>query len=219
MAVVLRKAVAELWEKGERQTWKEGERVLGVGWEAGGRRIAAKAVNMPTTPTVGPRREAYEQARRVHDRIGEDWVQIWAGGRNADVEHGRKEIEGLGERGLPTQTTLGGRVFGSWLQQVRMWQVDSHKPINKRGTWRHNRTKQWYELDHFTVSAGVKRACLQIRTFQGVADHRGKQMVMQLGREGKRKRRTERKQKFLAIEAKRKEGRVGRLNMEDFREN
>lgn len=152
----------------------------------------------------------------------QDWGGLGpnlGGGRNADVEHGRKEIKGLGERGLPTQTTLGGRVFGSWLQQVRMWQVDSHKPINKRGTWRHNRTKQWYELDHFTASAGVKRACLQIRTFQGVADHRGKQMVMQLGREGKRKRRTERKQKFLAIEAKRKEGRVGRLNMEDFREN
>ena len=57
-------------------------------------------------------------------------------------------IGGRTRCGLATDTTTGGRFPRDWSAR-KVCHVDSFARITRRGTWRHNVTYQWYELDYF----------------------------------------------------------------------
>ena len=91
----------------------------------------------------------------------------------------------VGNKGLQTPTTLGGRLLKEFVATSDLVHLDSWKPIKHRGTWRHARTSQWYELDGFLLSSSLYTAVQPgMSTFSTsgiLSDHMGKRMHLHLG--------------------------------------
>ena len=90
--------------------------------------------------------------------------------------------ETVGKHRLNTPTAGKSKQFVEWLASRGLKHVDSHCTCGRRGTWWHGCAKKWYELDCFSTNIPItpgRWSKLNTFTMDG-ADHRGKDIMLQL---------------------------------------
>ena len=78
--------------------------------------------------------------------------------------------------------------------------TDTHFNIPRRGTWQHNTTKQWYELDGMVTQIGTQSRVQRIRTrpTAALSDHHAKEFYVRFTTLASTTRRHQRRQRFQA---------------------
>ena len=215
VGVLLCNNLAQQWEYGGRKLFAhdQSDRVLGVGLTVHGRSLALVANYTPAGGSVGLKRDHYDQAWQLSTSISsQSYEQFWGGDWNGHISGFETDLRHVGNFGLCTPTTSGGRVLKEFLVRSSLRHVDSHRRFPCRGTWRHNQTKAWYELDSFAVSESLFSS-VQRRMFtfslQGVSDHMGKGLRLQLGSLQARATRLKRRSYWQALQQKQWRSRNG----------
>ena len=88
----------------------------------------------------------------------------------------------IGKHRLNTPTARKSKQFVEWLAIRRLKHVDSNCTCGRIGTWWHGYAKKWYELDCFITNIPITPGrWSQLNTFvMDGADHRGKDIMLQL---------------------------------------
>ena len=152
VGLLLRLPFAMLWEQGERKVFYEDAsgRMLGIAFCYQGRDVVVGANYSPASAEVGHRRSHMGEFLSLFRRIqAQNFEQLWGGDWNAHLKGDGIASSNFGPRGLQTDTTMGGRVLREALTSTPLIHLDSFAAIKFRGTWQHNQTKKWYELDFF----------------------------------------------------------------------
>ena len=86
------------------------------------------------------------------------------------------------------------------LQSQQLTKTDTHFYVPRRGTWQHNTTKQWYELDGMVTPIGTHSRVQRIRTRPTAAfsDHHAKEFLVHFTTLVSTTRRHQRRQRFQA---------------------
>ena len=156
VGLLLRKPYAMLWEQSGRKTfWEDSSgRLLAVAFCYQSRQLCFGSNYSPACPEVGPRREHMSTFLTLFRRLASlDFEQLWGGDWNGHISCEPATSKHFGARGLATPTTMGGRVVREGITGTPLMLLDSFAAIKYRGTWRHNQTNSWYELDYFIGTA------------------------------------------------------------------
>ena len=101
-------------------------------------------------------------------------------------------------------TSARGKTLEKWLRAQQLTKTDTHFfYVPRRGTWQHNITKQWYELDGMITPIGTHRQVQRIRTRPTEAlssDHNAKEFYVHLRTLASTSRRQQRRQRFQSHE-------------------
>ena len=202
VAIVLNASLAQLWEKsGRRVHSTDSDRLLAVEFPHFDHNLYLVCNYTPAGCKIGEKREHYTYARALHAKCDSSTagVQLWGGDWNGHISSSESEAPVIGTYGISqVPTTAGGRVLKEFLRGTNLSHVDSHRPCKCRGTWRHNITHDWYELDSFLISAPhLHQVNSRLFTFPAVADHLGKGGSLHLGSLAARRRRLQRRDKWL----------------------
>ena len=202
VAIVLKASLAQLWEKaGRRVHSTDSDRLLAVEFPHFAHTLCLVCNYTPASCKIGDKREHYTYARALHAKCGSSTagVQLWGGDWNGHISSSELEAPLIGTYGISqVPTTAGGRVLKEFLRGTTLSHVDSHRPCKCRGTWRHNMTQAWYELDSFLISTShLHQVNSRLFTFPAVADHLGKGGSLHLGNLDARRRRLQRRDKWL----------------------
>ena len=188
VGLLLRNSVAQLWEQQGRPSFAldASDRLAGIAVCIHGRKLALVSVYSPAGADVGSKRRHYTHAQQLCNMLKDETLEICIGGDfNGHIGVNDGFGQQVGNKGLHTPTTLGGRLLKEFVATSDLVHLDSWKPIKHRGTWRHARTSQWYELDGFLLSsslyAAVQPGMSTFSTSGILSDHMGKRMHLHLG--------------------------------------
>ena len=159
----------------------------------------------PAGAIAQEKRQHYSQAEWIHQRCS-DRLQLWGGDWNGHISAHEQEAPHIGPFGISKQqTTQGGRILKEFLRHTKLSHVDSHRPCMHRGTWKHNLTAQWYELDGFFISSEYLHVVnRKLFTCSGIADHLAKVCFLHLGTLASRERRVKRRKLWKKRQAAQK---------------
>ena len=202
VGIVLKASLAQCWERAGRILHHtDSDRLLAIELPLFSQWISLVSNYTPASSKIGDKREHYSFARVMHQLCGRqgEAVQLWGGDWNGHISAGEAESQTIGSLGISSvETTPGGRVLKEFLRGTALSHVDSHRPCRCRGTWRHNLTNAWYELDSFLISTShLHQINPHLFTFPGVADHLGKGGSLHLGNLAKRRKRLQRRDTWL----------------------
>ena len=212
VGLIMRNAVAVHWERQGRELVHrpDSDRLLGVVVQLFGRSMAMVANYTPAGTVVGMKRAHYDAARSLHAELHEcGHEQIWGGDFNGHLGGGDGDGVHFGNYGLPTATTMGGRMLKEFAVRCALCHVDSWRSIACRGTWYHNICHKWFELDAFLVEKHALSHVQQMMfTFaaRGISDHMGKAMHVHLGAPSLRAKRQKRKKCWQGVRAQQRPG-------------
>ena len=97
-------------------------------------------------------------------------------------------------------TSARGKTLEKWLRSQQLTKTDTHFYVPRRGTWQHNITKQWYELDGMVTPVGTHRRVQRIRTrpTAALSDHNAKEFYVHFATLASTTRGHQRRQRFQA---------------------
>jgi hypothetical protein len=174
VGVVFSPAAYQAWsDAGSKKATYGSGRVLSVEWAQRGEPWRLVSVYAPTHQHDEQTKiEFYDELTRACNVpattalvVGGDF-NARAGTRAADAE----------DDDLPVGIHGGarnhnGEMLVSWAGALGLKIVNSFRPLSKRGTWYHPRSKQWYELDYF-ITSDLGRVCRFSITEGMDSDHR-----------------------------------------------
>ena len=172
------------------------DRLLSLGFSIHGEYVHFTANYTPAGQSASEKRQHYQEAQKLHLQcLDVSSFQIWSGDFNGHVAAGEAEPEVLGSHGLTSpSTTAGGRILKEFLRGTQLCHVDSFHDCNARGTWKHNLTHEFYELDVFLISRSHAHLVgTHMGTFPGVSDHLAKTCFVHVGNLVKRQQRMARR--------------------------
>ena len=86
----------------------------------------------------------------------------------------------IGPHTMRQCTSARGKTLEKWLRSQQLTKTDTHFYVPRRGTWQHNTTKQWYELDGMVTPIGTYSRVQRIRTrpTAALSDHHAKEFYV-----------------------------------------
>eukprot|EP00959_Pyramimonas_sp_CCMP1952_P031134 652718-Pyramimonas_sp.AAC.1 len=120
------------------------------------------SVRMPTSCTSSYRIQTDSGLSELRRRcqLAHEGSEIIGGDWNGHV--GRDVVSNevqLGSESMLQKTTVGGKAFLRWLSSTsNLVNTDSFYKILDRGTWRHQRTGQWSDLDKYVLSMDMHKS-------------------------------------------------------------
>eukprot|EP00929_Paragymnodinium_shiwhaense_P091558 TRINITY_DN51482_c0_g1_i1.p1 TRINITY_DN51482_c0_g1~~TRINITY_DN51482_c0_g1_i1.p1 ORF type:complete len:298 (+),score=26.88 TRINITY_DN51482_c0_g1_i1:456-1349(+) len=147
------------WMKGGQHLFFVHERIMHIELVTQrGRRLLAGSFYGFTGGLAMERLKYYQALKDAHEKY-EGIAQFWPGDANAHISP-YDGFDGLhnGKHGLRVPATVHGKQLLKELMMTKLALADSFKHSKSRGTWQHNRTRGWYELDIFVVGSAYSRS-------------------------------------------------------------
>ena len=201
--IVLGHAARQAWEKAGRKVRVLHDRILGIPLQSCGGLSWIYSIHAPTGVTAAQYNEFLNiietNINTNHDDLSEAFYII--GDWNAHIGRDSKPDKVIiGPHTMRQSTSARGKTLEKWLRSQLLTKTDTHFYIPRRGTWQHNTTKQWYELDGMVTQIGTQSRVQRIRTrpTAALSDHHAKEFYVHFTTLASTTRRHQRRQRFQA---------------------
>ena len=179
------------------------DRILGIPLQSCGGLSWIYAIYAPTSVTAAQ----YDDLLKIienniitkHEDLSEAFYLV--GDWNAHIGRDSKNDKvTIGPHTMRQCTSPRGKTLEKWLRSQQFAKTDTHFYVPRRGTWQHNKTKQWYELDGMVTPIGTHRRAQRIRTrpTAAISDHNAKESYVHFTTLASTTRRHQRRQRFQA---------------------
>ena len=201
--IVLGHAARQAWEKSGRKVRVLHDRILGIPLQSCGGLSWIYSIYAPTGVTAAQ----YDEFLKIienniitkHEDLSEAFYLV--GDWNAHIGRDSKNDKvTIGPHTMRQCTSARGKTLEKWLRSQQLTRTDTHFYVPRRGTWQHNITKQWYELDGMVTPIGTQRRVQRIRTrpTAAISDHNAKEFYVHFTTLASTTRRHQRRQRFQA---------------------
>ena len=123
VGVVLKAAVAQLWEQAGRPvSFVDSDRLLALRFPMHQQWLSLTAMYTPADQSPAAKRQHYHLAQQLHlDSLAVVDLQVWGGDFNAHISSGEAEPDVVGPYGLAQPaTTPGGRILKEFLRGTQL---------------------------------------------------------------------------------------------------
>ena len=201
--IVLGHAARQAWEKSGRKVRVLHDRILGILLQSCGGLSWIYSIYAPTGVTAAQ----YDEFLSIienniitkHEDLSEAFYLV--GDWNAHIGRDSKNDKvTIGPHTMRQCTSARGKTLEKWLRSQQLTKTDTHFYVPRRGTWQHNITKHWYELDGMVTPIGTHRRVQRIRTrpTAALSDHNAKEFYVHFTTLASTTRRQQRRQRFQA---------------------
>ena len=167
VCIVLGHAARQAWEKSGRKVRVLHDRILGIPLQSCGSLSWIYAIYAPTGVTAAQ----YDEFLKIienniiskHEDLSEAFYLVgdWSAHIGRDSKNDKVTV---GPHTMRQCTSARGKTLEKWLRSQQLAKTDTHFYVPRRGTWQHNITKQWYELDGMVTPIDTHRRVQRIRT-------------------------------------------------------